>query len=585
LRKFVCLFFVLIFMFFNMSTVYCSENVKIYYNKKHITCDVEAFIENSRTLIPVVLLNQMGYTTAWNEKKQTVTITNSDKKIVLTIGSNIAMVDGLAVKMDVKAKILSDRTFVPIRFISENFGYKVIWDGQTRSVYITASVSSTETPDKNSGFDNSQTEKKAIMITNMYTDREDGVLKIKLEADSEINDIERMVLTEPLRYVIDIKNAILDIPQGETEVNSDVISKIRYSQYTNDPYSVRFVVDAKKETSVSYKYKNGFFTISIGDDAKTPYISSITKTELSDGVSFKIKSSRALEYETYKLSNPTRYFVEFEKATVDVGDFKYSGDFVEKVVFDEQADSLRVIFYISGVASASVCDISSSESEYRVTVKKKAVKPSDTKYKSDKLIVIDPGHGGEEPGSVVEEDGKVILYEKDVNLKIAMFAYEKLLKDGYNVIATRTDDTTVSLVKRAEIANNSNADLFISVHNNSFENNSAKGTLTMFAYDTLKEGATITDKELAASIQPHILSATGSQDRDLMENAKIYVLAKTNMPSCLVECLFMSNEEDLKKLMDDTYIKKMGEQIAVGIEKAVSLLEEKDIKIAENQGN
>ncbi len=561
MRRIVSLFFVFLMIFSSFSFALADDIIKIYYNKKHITCDVDAFIENSRTLIPVVLLNQMGYKTEWNEKKQTVTITNSDKKIVLTIGSNIAMVDSLAVKMDVKAKILKDRTFVPIRFVSENFGYKVEWDGETKSVYIS---------------------EKGIMITNMYTDREDGVFKIKLEADSEIKDIEKMVLFDPLRYVVDIKNAVLDIPQGATEVNSDVISKIRYSQYTTSPNSVRFVIDAKKETTVSYNYNNGFFTISIGDDNKTPVIQEFSATEKNDGVVFKIKASRKLEYDTYKLSNPTRYFVEFEKTQADTGKIKYNGDFVEKVVFDEQENTARLIFYIKGIASESVCSVTASDSEYIVDIKKKEIKQTDGEYKSNKLIVIDPGHGGEEPGSVVEENGKVILYEKDVNLKIAMVAYEKLLKEGYNVIATRTDDTTVSLIKRAEIANSSDADLFISVHNNSFENATAKGTLTMFAYDSLKDGATITDKELAAAIQPHILAATKSQDRDLMENAKIYVLAKTNMPSCLVECLFMSNEDDFKKLTDDEYIRKMGEEIAEGIKDAVVLLEKKEAKNAEN---
>ncbi len=553
-------------MMITSFTAYCTDAIKIYYNKKHITCDVEAFIENSRTLIPVVLLNQMGYKTEWNEKKQTVTITNEEKKIVLTIGSNLAMVDGLAVKMDVKAKILNSRTFVPIRFISENFGYNVEWDNDTRSVLIT------------------QEEKKNtdVMITNLFTSRDGDVFSLKLEADSEIKDVSEMVLTEPLRYVIDINSAILDVPQGSIDVNSETISRIRYSQYTNSPNAVRIVVDANKETNVTYKYVNGIFTVNIGDDDKTPYINEIKASENSSGTVFKIKSNRALEYSTYKLSNPTRYFVEFEKAVVDIGNFEYKGELVEKVAVDEQAETVRVIFYIAGAASESICDISTSDNEYTVTVKKRNTTSTETKPKSDRLIVIDPGHGGEEPGSVVEKDGKIILYEKDVNLDIAMVAYEKLLKDGYNVIATRTDDSTVSLVKRAEIANSSNAELFISVHNNSFENTSAKGTLTMFAYDTLKSGATITDKELAATIQPYILSATQSQDRELMENAKIYVLAKTNMPSCLVECLFMSNEDDLKKLMDAEYVKKMGEQIAIGIEKAVELLDSKEAKIAEN---
>lgn len=549
--------FICVFCFLLSHFVYAQDRVKIFYNGKEITADVDAFIEDSRTLIPVVMLTKMGYETTWNEKKQTVKIIKKDddngKNITLTIGSNIAVVDSKTVLMDTKAKIYNDRTYVPIRFVSENFGYNVEWEGSTRSVYIV---------DKENLSQNYST------LTNISVTHETGYLTIKLYADSEFSKVENFTLTEPIRYVFDIHDAVLDVPQGSKEINSDVVSSVRYSQYTTSPKVIRFVIDAKQKAQISYKYVDSVFTILIKDE-QPAIVENITAKKGNDSVKFTISTNRELKYTTYKLSNPTRYYVEFEKAQIEAKSISYSDDIVSKVTMVEKDDVTQVIFYLNGIASQSKCEFYRNNGDYCVNISKSDVEVQ----KSNKLIVIDPGHGGDEPGSLGKIGGKIVLYEKDVNLKIAMVAYNKLIEEGYNVIATRTDDSTVSLVKRVEIANQSNAALFVSVHNNSFEDSSAKGTLTMYAYDDKEGDSSMTGYKLASTIQPFISKATGSQDRGLMRSPQIYVLAKTAMPAALVECLFISNEEDLKKLMDEKEIEKMGIAIANGIKMAVEKLE------------
>ena len=172
-------------------------------------------------------------------------------------------------------------------------------------------------------------------------------------------------------------------------------------------------------------------------------------------------------------------------------------------------------------------------------------------------------------------DDEIVLYEKDINLDIGKRVYESLLEKGYNVIATRTEDTTVSLIKRVEIANESNADLFVSIHNNSFTDSSAKGTLTMYAYDEPKDGMKFSGKQVAEIIQPYLLKGTEGDDRELMENSKIYVNAKTKMPAVLCECLFMSNPEDLEKLLDKKYVEAIADGITEGIIEAVKVMSSK----------
>lgn len=93
-----------------------------------------------------------------------------------------------------------------------------------------------------------------------------------------------------------------------------------------------------------------------------------------------------------------------------------------------------------------------------------AVKADELEVDDDReLIVIDPGHGGIDPGSVV--DG---IYEKDVNLEVALKLQAALEEEGYSVMITRNDDESLSLLERAEFANEVGAELFISLHQNSY---------------------------------------------------------------------------------------------------------------------
>ena len=155
-------------------------------------------------------------------------------------------------------------------------------------------------------------------MTDIAIDRDGDKIKIKIASDSIVGKPNIFKLTEPLRYVIDIPSAVIDFPAGTYEVNSDVIEKIRYSQYSVSPKSVRFVVDAKKETSISHEYAEGFFIITVNDDNNAGKLLKAEINENDKKVSFSIDTDRNLEYTTYKLSNPTRYYVEFENAVFDI---------------------------------------------------------------------------------------------------------------------------------------------------------------------------------------------------------------------------------------------------------------------------
>lgn len=112
-----------------MSEAMEIEGVKpvlVNYNAEMIEFDTQPIIEDGRTLVPFrAFLEKLGATVEWDEENQVVTAKHDDKEIKLTIGSKIALVDGVEVELDKEAKLVDSRTLVPLRFISENFGFEV----------------------------------------------------------------------------------------------------------------------------------------------------------------------------------------------------------------------------------------------------------------------------------------------------------------------------------------------------------------------------------------------------------------------------------------------------------------------------
>lgn len=169
-------------------------------------------------------------------------------------------------------------------------------------------------------------------------------------------------------------------------------------------------------------------------------------------------------------------------------------------------------------------------------------------------IVIDPGHGGKDPGAV----GPSGLQEKDVVLKVALKVRDLLESYGYTVIMTRTTDVYLSLQERCDIANNNDADLFISIHNNSFSDPSANGTET-FSYLPNDEGG-----QVAKVMQSKLIAALGLRNRG-HKTADFYVLRNTKMPAVLTELAFISNPKEEALLKTDEFQTKSAKAIVDSI--------------------
>ena len=185
-------------------------------------------------------------------------------------------------------------------------------------------------------------------------------------------------------------------------------------------------------------------------------------------------------------------------------------------------------------------------------------------------VFIDAGHGGTDPGALGYG-----YRESDLNLQVAKKVESKLKSKGIDVKMSRNSDIFYSLSERAEMANDYGADAFVSIHQNSAEAKSANGIETY--YNRKKEE----DRPLSNDIQTQVISQTGANNRGV-KNAEFTVLVKSEMISALVECGFITNESEVKKLSDPSYQDKLATGIADGIEeylKSNVIIEESQITV------
>jgi N-acetylmuramoyl-L-alanine amidase len=168
-------------------------------------------------------------------------------------------------------------------------------------------------------------------------------------------------------------------------------------------------------------------------------------------------------------------------------------------------------------------------------------------------VVIDPGHGGKDPGTMVGG-----AYEKNIDLLVARKVAALLEQRGVNVIMTRQDDRFVELEDRAQIANRRDTDLFVSIHSDSASDRSIDGFTLYVASDASREAYN------AARAVSTAMSRTGSDTRGIRE-ADYKVLVQTNCPAILIELGYLSNYADARHLQDGAFQTRLAQAIAAGI--------------------
>jgi N-acetylmuramoyl-L-alanine amidase len=190
-----------------------------------------------------------------------------------------------------------------------------------------------------------------------------------------------------------------------------------------------------------------------------------------------------------------------------------------------------------------------------------------------RTIIVDPGHGGEDPGKV----GPSGVYEKDINLAVARKLYMLLCEGGAEVIMTRDEDQALSngentirqrkhadLQNRVDLARSTNADLYIALHCNAFPQSKWNGAQTFYAPNI--QGS----KELAELIQEELVSYLGNTSRKSKSDTTSLIFKETVIPIVNIEMGFLSNPHEEQLLQESTYQDKIVWSVYSGVVRYLS---------------
>ena len=247
---------------------------------------------------------------------------------------------------------------------------------------------------------------------------------------------------------------------------------------------------------------------------------------------------------------------------------KLDGNIAKKVFLQEKKDTVQGKIYLQEEVNNNYKIYSLGKKGIAIDIFNSVVNTpvaSDVALSNvkNKIITIDPGHGGSDSGAVgpngyTEKEGAFVISQKVASI---------LNQSGAKVVMTRDSDVDVygpnasarnELQARVDVGNRVNSDIFVSIHCNAFVNPAANGTQT-FYYGSSYQG-----QRLAQSIQEKMIEANGLRDRGI-STCNFYVVKHSYMPAVLIETAFITNYDEEALLSDDEWQTTMAKAIAEGI--------------------
>lgn len=599
-----------------------KNSIEVFIDDKKVMSDVMPFIYKDTTMVPLrVISENLGVKVNYESVSKKITLSFKNNTIILKVNDLYAYVGGKKTKLQIPPMIISNRVFVPLRFIAENFEAKVIWDGQNRIVRIYKKNNEIKNIywDENEGVLNIEAEnpmeysiqeKENSIILDLtakvkenqnfyvyngkflkdaqlsFTDMgtrlilekkegfiyeyfvKDGVLKlkfftiidgleyakstesskftIKVPANTEFKYFTLgSVNSNDYRLVVDLYNSrpAFNIPRIDGD---NFVRSIRSSQFSINPDITRIVFDMKGDFNFLVEKEEEGLIVEFRSNAKLLDVS-IENEEGKTQIIFGLDKTTAYSINEDVLRNTL--VIEMDKTNLIYGgktlDFTFSNGMKGNVIFEEDVNNNKLVARIYKGDYGLHHNV--------LTLDNKIIIEFSSLSLFGKTIVIDPGHGGSDPGAVYQG-----VYEKDINLDIALRLKKVLEDNGAKVLMTRESDIYVNLYARAGMANEINADLFVSIHCNSSLNPQTSGVQTLY-FPTMEK------KRFAEVIQKSMVEALGITDLGIVERTALVVIRETNMPSCIIEVAFMSNPKDLSLLMDPNFRQKAAEGIFKGI--------------------
>ena len=590
------------------------DKVNIQVDTTPVQTDVPAVNFDGRTLVPIRFVSEsLGANVDWDNNNAEAIIKTSEKEIRLKVNSTQVSIDGVVqnIPYEAKTKLMTTpssdgaRTMVPLRFVSEVLGAQVEWINETSTADITSKGQIKPVPvpvpkpeptpvpvpkpeptpvpvpkpeptpvpvpkpepipvPVPKPLPIPQPEISATTIKSITTRTTENSLipKIHIEADGQLN---YKVIQEPTRLVIDIEKAKIG-QELNLNVDNGLVRSVKAVQTanTNTEKNVRVIIELNK--FVAFEINKGSNTL---DVSFVNSIEQIVKETINGKEAIVIKNAHASKTHSFFLSEPDRLVLDIRNTNLNGVSCLVKTDIIKEIrlgqytgkEYEESEKVTRVVLDIneSYENARLTSEIRGSdliifvEGNKKIVVTPPVVNPTPPSQKNGKVIVIDAGHGAHDSGAVSQG-----VKEKDLALKVSLKTQVMLENMGYTVLMTRTTDTYPSLGARSQLANNNNADAFLSVHFNA-AGSTATGIETLYSTKNSK------NKAFAQSLQNELVKELNPVDRGLKLRNNLAVLNGTKGISALAELGFISNPRDLKEINTDSYLTKCAKALADGI--------------------
>ena len=569
--------------------------------------EVPPLVIDSRTLVPVKLVTEkLGAQISWNAKTEEVTIKKSDKTIVLKINSSTAKVNGKSKTLPDKVSpiIVNSRTMVPLKFIADEFSLTVNYNAANNGTNLISKsgehvndalfpadtvintddilgsldlsgVTVVQNNSNNNSVDSNSNSNQLPIVdvdniistpqgSNNQVNTSTSLAKqvsynlVQQNMDNEIFSItgtsglssSSFFLSDPERLVIDIQGAAINssLDANKFYSNSAFIKEMN-SYYHASENKLRITLKLKDDTKrEEVQIKQNPASVDVTYKSQKPKNSNMTYSADRINSKFELRLLSSYNAPTVNFdmfSNVVELTIPSSVSNLQPEIRNVDDRNISSIEVINQGQDTKIRFKLKERVNYAL-----TENGINSKIGIKFTKQNRTKP----LIVVDAGHGAKDPGAV--SGGST---EKELNLIISQKLSARLKQEGYEIITTRDTDVFIELVDRAAAANNSDADLFISIHHNAAGSSAANGIETLYYPSD-------DNKALAQIFHSEMLKSSGANDRKIIPRANLVVLNRTKMPAALLELGYMTNSSELANLKDDAYQNAMVE----GIVKAVN---------------
>lgn len=578
---------------------YSAEEVFVAINGNKLTgLKMPPIVLNNFTLVPArEVFEAMGATVEWKKDLEQVYVKYNDKLVVIPIGSTKAYVNGQATTMQTAAKIINNKTMIPLRFVATSLGMQVSWDTKTRVADIdTGNISSgdvvevteettttvapviTTTTEQTTTTETTTEETTIVASTNETTTEQTTAAEVNnisaitfskgnsykdiITIEGDYNpDVSKAFSSDNKTLTLSINNAKLVADKGNIDEGAYISSGYYYQNNgnvvtvslnlkdSNMAVDIRQLGNNKTTVTVTYASSNSTDSNNSSSSNSNSSLSGNCGYD-AENARFYFKNNGSINIKNiiesdnyndlnYKLTLNGDYTSIFSNTTYPV-----NSSYINNIVVNSTATSTVITF-----SEKKIMTVLMSEADGYIYIK-----PVLPKERYSKIIVLDAGHGGSDPGA--SGNG---LIEK--NLTLSMLNKARALFDSDGTIkcyATRTTDTYPSFNDRTDLGNEV-GDAFISIHINAAANTSAAGTETYSLYAN-DQGNGLTSYGLASEILKNLLSQLGTKDRKVKSENWI-VLRQSKIPASLIEIGFITNSGDAAIMGSDAGQQKVAQAI------------------------